>query len=198
LQSSREASVEGEGHEFLHSVINPIIDKLNKKLTNRQKEQIVQMASGKLKQHYGQDTGNYYSLLNESFIRTYLNIFEKGKKPITFKDFKEKIFKNVPNEERFQEILIREQELKQRFDALEISSLKELSRKSKSYFNTYEKDELGRAVFKIYGDYSKERLKNHNLVFENFIIDNFFKYIPNKIPDRDGSMRHLGKPWISH
>ena len=105
LQSSREDLTEGQAHEFLHSVVNPITDKLDKNLTGAQKEKIVQLASWKLKEHYGQNVEYYYSLLNEGFIRTYLNTFESGGKPLTYKNFRELISQKFPDRKRFQEAL---------------------------------------------------------------------------------------------
>ena len=57
-----------QDHEFLHGVINPIVEKLSAILTEDQKGRISELASGNLKKDYGEE---WYSLLCEELIRTY-------------------------------------------------------------------------------------------------------------------------------
>ena len=175
LMSSPEDSTEGQAHEFLHGIINPIIDKLDKSLTEGHKRKIVELASGKIKQHYGEE--NYYSHLCEGFIRTYLNVFEKGEKPQTYKNFRELISQKIPNDDQFQEILTSDRELRQRCSALGISNLKELTKKSKDYFETYEEDKLGDIIYDFLGDYKKESLNKPELTFEDFISRKFVRHL---------------------
>lgn len=163
-------------HEFLHGVINPINDKLYEKLTDEQKEQIIRMSPGKLKQHYGENPG---TLLNESFIRTYVNLFDKGSGPYNYENFK----KLVPgvSEEQFQDLVRYDKELKQRIDTLGVSNLKELSGKLKEYFEKYEKDPLGDIVYSFYEDYGKELQKDKKLTFESFVLQNFIKHFEERL-----------------
>lgn len=175
LMSPPEDSTEGQAHEFLHGVINPIVDKLDKNLSEDHKRKIVELASGKIKQHYGEE--NYYSHLCEGFIRTYLNVFEKGEKPQTYKNFRELISQKIPNDGQFQEILTRDKELKQRCDALGISNLKELTEKSKDYFETYEEDKLGNIIHDLLGDYKRECLDKPEITFEDFVSQKFVHYL---------------------
>jgi len=67
-------NVENQKHEFLHGIINPIVDKLSLKLTEEEKENISRLARERLKHDYGE---NYYSLLCEEFIRTYLQTYKQ-------------------------------------------------------------------------------------------------------------------------
>lgn len=64
-------------HEFMHGFVNPIIEKLQLKLTEEQKNSIIEMASEKYKKkdEYGED---WFSLLTEEIIRVY-NIYIKNK-----------------------------------------------------------------------------------------------------------------------
>lgn len=173
LMSPLEDSTDGQAHEFLHSVINPIVDKLDQALSEDQKKEIVQLSSGKLRQHYGE---KYCSLLCEGFIRTYINIFEKGKKPPTYKHFKENLSR-VATEEQFQGILATDRELEQRCQNLGISDLKGLIEKSKSYFEMYEKNQLGEIVYSFYQNYQRERSKKPEATFEDFVLEKFNKYL---------------------
>jgi len=159
-------------HEFLHSVINPINDKLYKNLTDEQKEKIIKMSPEKLKQHYGENSN---TLLNESFIRTYVNLFEKGSGPYNYEYFK-KLIPTV-SEEKFQDSLRYDKEFKQRMDAMGISNLKEFSGKSEEYFEKYEKDLLGNIIYGFYDDYQKEFKNSEKLTFENFVLEKFSDYI---------------------
>ncbi len=159
-------------HEFLHGVINPINDKLYGKLTDEQKEKIVQMSPGKLKQHYGE---NANTLLNENFIRTYVNLFNKGSGAYDYEYFK-KLLPGV-NEKQFQDSVRYDKELKQRMDALGISNLKEFSGKSEEYFEKYEKGPLGNIIYEFYEDYQRELQNNKKLTFEDFVLDKFINYL---------------------
>jgi len=175
LMSPLENSAEGQAHEFLHGIINPIVDKLDKNLNEDHKRKVVELASGKIKQHYGEE--NYYSHLCEGFIRTYLNVFEKGKKPQTYKDFRELISQKITNDDQFQKILTRDRKLKQRCDVLGISNFKELIEKSKDYFETYEEDKLGNIIFDFLGDYKRECLDKPEINFEDFVLQKFVRYL---------------------
>ncbi|MBI2626598.1 MAG: hypothetical protein HYW69_03335 [Candidatus Nealsonbacteria bacterium] len=159
-------------HEFLHGVINPINDKLYGKLTDEQKEKIIKMSPGKLKQHYGE---NANTLLNESFIRTYVNLFDKGSGPYNYEYFK-KLIPGV-SEKQFQDFLKYDKELKQRMDALGISSFKEFSEKSEQYFEKYEEGPLSNIIYRLYGDYQKELQSNKKLTFEDFVSSRFINYL---------------------
>ena len=66
-------NTDNQDHEFLHGIINPIVEKLSKQLTDEQKEKIFNLAKAELKQDYGEE---YFSLLCEEFIRTYIEAFK--------------------------------------------------------------------------------------------------------------------------
>ncbi len=179
LMSSPEDSTEGQAHEFLHGVINLIVDKLDKNLSKDHKRKIVELASGEIKQHYGEK--NYYSHLCEGFIRTYLNVFEKGEKPQTLENFRELISQNILSDGQFQEILAGDKELKQRCNVLGISNLKELTEKSKDYFETYKEDKLGNIIHDFFGDYTRECSNKPEITFEDFVLQKFVHYLDGTV-----------------
>ena len=162
-------------HEFLHGVINPINAKLFEKLTDEQKEKIIEMSPGKLKQHYGE---NANTLLNESFIRTYVNLFDKDSGPYNYEYFK-KLLSGI-SEKQFQGLLRSDKELKQRMEAIGVSNLKEFSKKSKEYFEKYEKDPLGNIIYGFYDDYRKELKNNKKITFEDFVLQKFKNSLEEK------------------
>ncbi|HRY36935.1 MAG TPA: hypothetical protein P5230_03620 [Candidatus Magasanikbacteria bacterium] len=154
-------------HEFSHSVINPIVEKLSQLLTDEQKEKVSQLASEKLKQDYGE---GYFSLLCEEFIRTYNDVFKKGEKPQSYEDFVRKI--SGITEEQFQKFLAQSESLKVRCAELEITTIEDFKNKSQEYFEKYEKNQLRDLIFGLYCDYQNRPVKEVDN-FEQFVLKNF-------------------------
>ncbi len=161
-------------HEFLHSVINPIVDKLSEKLTEEQKQKISRLGSHRLRveENYGE---GFYSLLCEEFIRTYNDVVQKGEKPMTHEDFVQKI--NEIDEEKFVELLQKNKTLKSRCDQLGINKLKDLKDNSQDYFDRFERNELRDKIFRFYQKYIQEKGKNGKITFEDFVLKEFEKEI---------------------
>jgi len=159
-------NVDNQDHEFLHGIINPIIERLSQQLTDEQKEKISQLASEKLKQDYGD---GYFSLLSEEFVRTYNDIFKKGKKLQTYEDFAQKI--SGLNEEQFQKFLVQSKSLRLRCEKLGISIIEDFKNKSQEYFEQFEKNRLRDLIFEIYQEYNNRSDRNIN--FEQFIQTEF-------------------------
>lgn len=157
-------NVLNQDHEFLHGVINRIVDKLSEVLTNEQKDKISQLANNKLKKDYGDD---FYSLLCEEFIRTYTEIIYSEEKPKKYEDFKEKI--NIIKNEQFQKFLIESTSLKERCDELDIKTIEDFKNKSQEYFNKFERNELRDIIFEMYQEYSNRPDKSTN--FEQFVLE---------------------------
>jgi len=158
-------------HEFSHSIINPIVEKLSQQLTDKQKEKISQLANEKLKQDYGE---GYFSLLCEEFIRTYNDVFKKEKKPQTYEVFVQKI-SNI-NEEQFQKFLTQSKSLKARSEELGITTVEDFKNKSQEYFERFEKNQLRDLIFEIYQEYSNH-LDKKTKNFEKFILEKFLSKI---------------------
>lgn len=154
-------------HEFSHSMINPIVEKLSQQLTDQQKEKISNIANEKLKQDYGE---GFFSLLCEEFIRTYNDVFKKGEKLQTYETFVQKI--SSINEEQFQKFLTQSKSLKTRCEKLEITTIKDFKDKSQEYFEKFEKNPLRDLIFEIYQEYSNRSNKETGN-FEKFILTKF-------------------------
>ncbi len=162
-------------HEFLHCVINPIVDKLSKKLTEKEKQKISNLASYELKaktedgsQGYGDD---YYSLLCEEFIRTYNDVFQYNKKPISYEDFMQAI--EGVSSEQFETYLENKESFKKQCSKLGIKTFDDFKKKSREYFNAFKKNDLRNIIFEFYQNFAKEKEKNPNITFEDFVLKNF-------------------------
>jgi len=151
-------------HEFSHSIINPIVEKISKHLSDNQKDRISELANGKLKKDYG---SNHFVLLCEELIRTYNDIFKKGEHPQTLDEFKQKI-STIDNNE-LQKVLIDNNDLADRFTQLNIGNINDLIEKAKVYFDKFEKNELREILFSLYQEYSSINDKD-GVSFENFIL----------------------------
>ena len=154
-------------HEFSHSIINPIVEKLSQQLTDEQKEKISQLANKKLKQDYGD---GHFSLLCEEFINTYGNVFKMGEKPQTYEDFVRKI--SSISEEQFQEFLVPGENLKARCAELGINTIEDFKNKSQEYFEKFERNQLRDLIFEIYQEYSN-RPDQETENFERFVLAKF-------------------------
>lgn len=154
-------------HEFSHSMINPIVEKLSQQLTDEQKEKISQLANKELKQDYGE---GYFSLLCEEFIRTYNDVFKKGEKPQTYETFVQKI--SGISEEQFQKFLTQSKSLKTRCEELGITTVEDFKNKSQEYFERFERNQLRDLIFEIYQEYSSCPDKETGN-FERFVLAKF-------------------------
>lgn len=154
-------------HEFSHSTVNPIVEKLSQKLTDEQKDKILQLANKRLKQDYGED---YFSLLCEEFIRTYNDVFKKGEKPQTYEDFLRKIF--GISEEQFQKSLLQSESLKAECDELGIVTIDGFKNKAQEYFERFAKNQLRDLIFKFYQEYAN-RSNKETENFERFVLTRF-------------------------
>ncbi len=161
-------------HEFLHGVINPIVNKLSKKLTEEQKNNISKMGSYSLRieQNYGDD---YEALLCEEFIRTYNELIQKVETPTTVKDFQEKI--NKLDEVEFDALLSKKEGFKKLCEKLDISTLQDLKSKSQQFYNNFTENKLREVIFLFYQKYIQERELNEKISFEDFVLNNFEKEI---------------------
>ena len=154
-------------HEFSHSMINPIIEKLSQLLTDEQKEKISQLANKKLKQDYGEE---YFSLLCEEFIRTYNDVFKKGGKPQSYEDFVQKI--SGISDDQLQKFLLQSESLKVRCGELGIVTVEDFKNKSQEYFERFEKNQLRDLIFELYQEYSN-RPDKETENFERFVLAKF-------------------------
>ena len=160
-------------HEFLHSVINPIVEKLSKQLTDNQKQRIINLASFRLKVE--EDYGNHYeSLLCEEIIRTYGENIKDPRKPLSYDDFVSIV--NGISEEEFKEELSNNENLKKGCAMLEITNAKGLRERSREYYEQFVSGgELRNIVYAFYQKYIQEKARNSKINFEEFVLEKFHK-----------------------
>lgn len=158
-------------HEFLHSVINPIVDKLEKQLSDEEKQKISSLASYQLKveQKCGYE---YYSLLCEELIRTYNDVFQHGGQLLSYEDFVKKI-DDISEEKFYFLIKKKDSSFKKNCAKLQIATLEDLKNKSQEYFINFEKNDLRKIIFSLYQDFVKEKENNNNLSFEEYVLKEF-------------------------
>ncbi len=149
-------------HEFCHSIINPVIEKLVLRLTDEQLEKVPQLASETLIEEGYQGP---FNLLCEEFVRTY------NDKPVTY----EGMIKTISDltEEDFQEILeIQKGKLKSRCEQLGIETLEDLKSKSREYFDRFLINRLHELILELYQEY-KDRPNPEAENFEQFALRKF-------------------------
>lgn len=161
------SSLDNFGHEFLHEVINPIIDKLDGALSESQKTLLAHKASQKLREEYGE---YYYSLLCETLIRTYNDYLKKGKRPPTREEFVAKAQRASIAD--FDLSYRNSQGFKSRCDKLGIRNAEQYGLKSGEYYDTFEKSELQENIVSLYDEYSTLQ-GQEGVNFERFLLDNY-------------------------
>lgn len=160
-------NTDNQDHEFLHSIINPIIEKVSQKLTNAQKEGVSLLASEELKRDYGE---GHFSLLCEEFIRTYNNVFRKGERPQTHEAFARDI--SAMSEEEFQRFLTENKDFEARCAELGIATADDLKGRSREYFERFKQNQLRDLIFEIYREYANRPNKEAEN-FEQFVLARF-------------------------
>jgi hypothetical protein len=159
-------------HEFLHSVINPIVEKLGEQLTEEKKEKISQLSSHRLKVEEGYGNG-YESLLCEELIRTYNDVIQKGEQLLSYENFCRKI--DSLNENQFQEIMQNGENFKNRCGQLGIASLSDLKERRREYYTRFGEGELRQVVYAFYQKYIQAKETNKRINFEEFVLNEFSK-----------------------
>ncbi len=159
-------NIDNQDHEFLHGIVNPIVEKLSRRLTDEQREKISQLASNKLKQDYGE---GHFSLLCEEFVRTFNDVVKKGEKPQTFEDFEQKTAEL--SEAEFQQYLLESERLRVRCEGLGITTLGDFKDRPREYFEKFEKNQLRDIIFELYQEYLIRSDKTEN--FEQFVLKKF-------------------------
>lgn len=172
--SSHVDNPDNINHEFLHSVINPIVEKISSKLSNEQKQKIIDMASRDLK--YGQEYGeDHFSLLCEELIRTYNDIYRKNEAPISYEKFIGEADKL--DEKKFDKILQEKESFAEKCEQLNVRTFEEFKAKRQEYFDAYHKNELRDRIFEMYKEYDDARTNDPSLNFENYIRNNYDELI---------------------
>ncbi|PJA93206.1 MAG: hypothetical protein CO133_01320, partial [Candidatus Komeilibacteria bacterium CG_4_9_14_3_um_filter_37_5] len=150
-----------EVHEFLHSIINPITEKI--KLTEVEKRSILEFSTEKTKEHYEFAA----SILNETLIRSYRTGFNVENQP-TFESFK-KILLSTPRNIII-EILAREHGSPITDNIDELLNDESITRQ---YYDKYVRDKFKDKVWEFYKSYQAEINQNNTQSFEDYFLQNY-------------------------
>ena len=174
-------------HEFLHCVINPIVEKLEATLTESQREGILSRTSGRLRENYGD---HLYSVLCEEFIRTYNDWFKKGKLPITKSEFMRELGHQKTRGrdlENFIEAVTEHGTRKIEFSTRlfgGVHTMDEWRDELRKYFERYKQSDVQNMVYDAYKTYTQEREQNPQLNFEVFISEKFPRLVQKLLFDK--------------
>ena len=163
-----------QDHEFLHGVINPIVEKLSAGLTEDQKGRISELASGNLKKDYGEE---WYSLLCEELIRTYKEHFEAGTVEQDYEEFSQRVISL--EDETFHEYYSNNPGFHDACVKIGISTVGDLRKNAREYFNFRERSRrsrVGDLILTVYEEYSSRQDKRE-VNFERFLLEHFSEYL---------------------
>jgi len=154
-------------HEFLHGLINPIVEKIYANLSEKQRQRICTLANEGLKADYGNLP---FSLLCEELIRTYNDVVKRGEEPLSLESFRSKV--SELNENTFRTEMAIHQDFRNRMQFLGIDSVDSLKRKAEEYYNRYVKNELRSQISRLYQAYEAECAETTRVNFEEFLAKN--------------------------
>jgi len=169
IVASHSQNPDNFDHEFLHSFMNQIVDHLASAIGQEKITQLVTMASGKLKEDYGEECP--HSIFTEELIRTYNDYVKQKRNPQNVpQQFMEKI--DTITQKQFQDALNDDERFVQNLKKLNINNFNEFKERAKEYFDKYEKDELRDILFDLYKNYEETRKRGDIEDFESFLIQN--------------------------
>ncbi len=147
-----------EIHEFLHSIINPIIEKI--KLSDEDEGKIIGLSPKRIRDDY--ESGE--SILTEEIIRTYGTGLNQSNVP-NFTAFRESLL--LVSKEKIEEFINKE---KSEGASLAESAEDLLSDEDliKKYYKNYSQDLLAERIWKFFKDY-----QHSEEYFEDYLIANY-------------------------
>lgn len=147
---SRSGAWDNFDHEFLHSIINPVVENAVGQLSDEDKKMIIGLASSNLKhdQMYGEHPE---SLLQETIIRTYVNYIQEEMPRPDKANFIERV-KSL-TEEQFEKIINENFVARQQFDQLGIKTLDDLLSNIDKYYDSFNDNKLRERVYDLLKEY---------------------------------------------
>ena len=144
-------------HEFLHFVINPIIEKVE--LSKDDEQSILKLASGKIKDYKFPE-----SIFTEAIIRTYGTCLTFDNKP-GFDNFKKRLLNLEKG--KLQDIL--DLEAKKEGVSVDINQLLSDDNLIRAYYEKYDKNELTERIFNFFEKFKNSAAAN----FEEYFLKNY-------------------------
>lgn len=166
-------SADTQDHEFLHSIINPIVGKLDEQLSDADKKAISCMASERIREGYGSHS---FSLLCEELIRTYNDVIKHNGGTDEYENFRNRLSR--VSEEQFQKYREESSSFREHCEALGIRTMSDFAEKAREYFDRFEQSyPLREFLLWFYDEYMRERRRHSHRDFERFVLDNFQKHL---------------------
>ncbi|NTW46143.1 MAG: hypothetical protein HGB18_03790 [Candidatus Moranbacteria bacterium] len=166
--ASHGENIHNQDHEFLHGIINPIVDKLSSRLGDDEKTSISRLANPALKNDYGE---GWYSLLCEELIRTFKEVVELGGEGnLDLDGFVKAV--SLIGEEEFSRSLSQESGLREQCAEMGIATIEDLRSRAVEYFDRFVRPKtspLRGRITRLYREYSELRDEVTN--FESFILE---------------------------
>lgn len=156
-------------YQVLRLILKPIVQKVLIQLSDEQKSDLFESASGKIRQVYGP---NPEELLTTELISVYYNNF-KAKKPVDdFEAFKARVYKLSDKE--FLQSLETNHALRERCEYLGVRNLIEFKAALRQYYDLFFRDELSLKLYRAYQIYDNQQ---SNITFEQFSLINLPKML---------------------
>lgn len=161
-------------HEFLHSVINPIVESLDAVLDVEAKERITRAASRKLSQSYD----GWSNILAEELIRTYVDVYSKGGEPQTRVQFEERMA--TLTQESYERALGTDKDANAILTEMGITTLEALKLRAGEFFDAAISNPLRDGVFRHLSEY--ETREDETQSFAAFTRDRALEWV-RTMPD---------------
>lgn len=156
-------------HEFLHSIINPLVRSFIKKNPLITKK--IQKFSSPYRRKFYKN--NSAILLSEALIYSYINF--KNKKPLTYQYF----LKLLPfkDNDQFKSYIKKGGLFKKKCELLKINSFNDFLNKSSIYYSLFVQDNLRNKLYNFYQHYFREKTKNRRINFEYWFNNNIYAFL---------------------
>lgn len=163
---SNPDNLDNVDHEFLHCILNPVIEDAYNKLSPKEQERLVELSGAKLRQDYGEYP---LSLLNEEVIRTYNDFVKMNRSPATKTEFLENVSKLSPKD--FEKERKGNESFQTRLAKLKIDSFDKFKERAGEYFDMFERDELRERTFTFYKGYADAAEADQGVTFERYFSE---------------------------
>lgn len=169
LIASHSENLDNVAHEYLHAILNPLVERLAASLSPEQRTSLIARAGSTLREEYG----NNESVLYEEFIRTYNDWFARGEQPLTLEAFSKRLHEY--DEQAFRTMVVRNPRIAERFRTLGIASLAELSNRAGEYYDRFERDDLRERLYALYKAYEAD---SGGVGFEQYVSERVRDLLP--------------------
>lgn len=167
LLMTHRSEIKFQIYQFLRLNLEPTVKQLMPKLSDAQRQKIIQYASGKSRQYYG---NNPQLLLQTALISVYYNQVKMQRNMADFTTFAKQVDKLT--DKQFLQSLETNHQLRDRCRYLNIRNLTEFKANLKLYHQTFNQDNLYPILGKFYQFYQNQR---QNITFEQFALLNLPK-----------------------